>query len=82
MFAISFKLPAIEYLFGDSIAGILDYARFLPADFWGFNETVLDNFDFFAKKLPFIYNHSCLRRLIPGSRNYFIYCIAPKAIYL
>lgn len=50
MFAISFKLPAIEYLFGDSIAGILDYARFLPTGFWGFNETVLNDFDLFCQK--------------------------------
>lgn len=55
MFAISFKLPAIEYLFGDSIAGILDYAQFLPTDFWGFNETILNDFDLFCQKAtPYI----------------------------
>lgn len=50
MFAISFKLPAIEYIFRDSIAGILDYAQALPADFWGFNETVLNSFTLFCQK--------------------------------
>ncbi|MCH5720145.1 helix-turn-helix domain-containing protein [Niabella hibiscisoli] len=50
MFAVSFKLLAVEYIFGTSIAGILDYAEFLPTGFWNFSETDLENFDLFCQK--------------------------------
>lgn len=50
MFAISFKLPAVEYIFHHSIAGLLDYAEYLPADFWGFNANDLQDFDLFCQK--------------------------------
>lgn len=50
MFAISFKLLAIEYILRTSIAGIIDYAEFLPPGFWNFVEPDLDNFDLFCQK--------------------------------
>lgn len=50
LFCISFKLPAVEYLFGESIAGIINSGRFLPDGFWGFSENDLLDFDLFVKK--------------------------------
>lgn len=38
MFAISFKLPAIEYLFKTPLAGLLNSAEYLPAGFWDFDK--------------------------------------------
>ena len=50
IFAISFKLPAIEYLFKTSIADLVNQVRPLPADFWGFNSDDLQNFEDFHVK--------------------------------
>lgn len=50
MFAISFKLPAIEYLFGDEARGLLNSAKALPAGFWGFSDHDLDDFNLFCQK--------------------------------
>lgn len=50
MFAISFKLPAVEYIFHQAIAHLVDYAERLPGDFWGFEAADLLNFDLFCQK--------------------------------
>lgn len=50
MFAISFKLLAVEYIFHDSISGLLDYAEYLPVNFWDFNADDLHNFKSFCTK--------------------------------
>ncbi len=50
MFAISFKLPAAEYVFHNSISNLLNYAEHLPDDFWNFNITDLQSFELFCKK--------------------------------
>lgn len=50
IFSISFKLAAVEYIFKDSIAEYLDYAEFLPHDYWLFNENDLKDFDSFCLK--------------------------------
>lgn len=50
MFAISFKLPALEYLFGDDAPGLLNSAKGLPPDFWGFDDNDLNDFDLFCEK--------------------------------
>lgn len=50
MFAISFKLLAIEYIIDQTVSDLLNYAKYLPADFWGFNSTDLQNFDHFCEK--------------------------------
>lgn len=50
MFAISFKLPAIEYIIGISIANLLDTATYLPPGFWDFHEEDLRDFDLFCSK--------------------------------
>lgn len=50
IFAVSFKLPATEYIFHSSISNLLNYAAHLPADFWDFNAGDLDDFDLFHVK--------------------------------
>jgi AraC-like DNA-binding protein len=50
MFAVSFKLLAVEYIFQNSIANLLDYAAHLPTDFWNFNANDLNDFDLFHQK--------------------------------
>jgi AraC-like DNA-binding protein len=50
MFCISFKLLAVEYVFHEPIASILNSGRILPKDFWNFNEKDLDDFDLFCEK--------------------------------
>ena len=51
MFAVSFKLLAIEYIFKDSIAKLLDYAEHLPSGFWDIDGTDLDNFELCCQKV-------------------------------
>jgi len=49
-FVISFKLPAIEYVFHESITAILNSGKLLEDNFWGFSENDLDNFELFCEK--------------------------------
>ena len=51
IFAVSFKLPAIEYLLKINIAPYLNSAHNLPIDFWGFSAADLQDFDGFCKKV-------------------------------
>src|SRR4051812_29440217 len=50
IYAISFKLPAVEYIFGTTMAELLNTAQTLPGGFWGFIEDDLNNFDHFCQK--------------------------------
>lgn len=50
IFAISFKLPAIEYIFNQSISSLRNEISVLPDDFWGFEENDLSDFDAFCAK--------------------------------
>lgn len=50
MFCISFKLLAVEYIFHEPIANIINGGKPLPNDFWNFNENDLTDFDFFVQK--------------------------------
>ena len=50
MFVVSFRLPAVEYIFHETIAGIVDYGKILPEGFWGFSENDLEDFDCFMEK--------------------------------
>jgi AraC-like DNA-binding protein len=50
MFSISFKLPAIEYIFRDTISDIVNHGKLMPGDFWGFSEDDLKDFDLFVAK--------------------------------
>ena len=49
-FDINFKPLAVEYLLKDSIADVVNSARYLPDDFWGFNSDDLTDFSAFCKK--------------------------------
>ncbi|MEJ2882217.1 helix-turn-helix domain-containing protein [Pedobacter sp. GR22-6] len=49
-FSISFRPLAVEYLLKSSIAGFLNSAKEMPADFWGFHADDLNDFDAFYKK--------------------------------
>ncbi|MES2457504.1 MAG: AraC family transcriptional regulator [Bacteroidota bacterium] len=50
MFSIGFKLPAVEYIFHESISEIINHGKVLPVDFWGFKEEDLGDFDSFVAK--------------------------------
>ncbi|WP_343748646.1 AraC family transcriptional regulator [Fluviicola sp.] len=50
IFAVSFKLLAIEYVIQQPIADFLNRVIFLPDDFWGFNAGDLSDFDAFCSK--------------------------------
>jgi len=50
MFAVSFKLLAIEYLLDIKAASLLNAAHPLPADFWGITKNDLNDFENFCKK--------------------------------
>ncbi|MBZ4035537.1 AraC family transcriptional regulator [Flavobacterium sp. 17A] len=49
-FVISFKLPAIEYVFHESIAALLNSGKIVENYFWNFNKTDLENFELFCEK--------------------------------
>ena len=48
---VSLRLLAPEYLLRTSVAGLLNAARHLPADFWGFGPAALGDFDQFCARL-------------------------------
>ena len=50
MFAVSFKLLAIEYLLDTKAGFLLNTAQPLPADFWGITKEDLNDFEGFCKK--------------------------------
>lgn len=50
MFAVSFKLPATEYILKNTVSTLRDNATCLPADFWNFNANDLKDFDLFCQK--------------------------------
>ena len=50
IFAISFKLPATEYILHQQVAHLTDNVALLPLDFWGFCVDDLNDFDSFCKK--------------------------------
>lgn len=49
-FAISFNPLAIEYIFRQPMAGLVDSGKELPNDFWNFTIDDLDDFDAFCEK--------------------------------
>lgn len=50
MFTISFKLPAAEYIFRETISDIVNNGKLLPAGYWNFNADDLKDFDAFCTK--------------------------------
>jgi hypothetical protein len=51
MFAVSFKLLAIEYVLDMPIAEILNVRIFIPDNFWGISKNDLSDFEVFCNKL-------------------------------
>jgi AraC-like DNA-binding protein len=51
MFAVSFKLLAIEYLLHIKVASVLNDGYRLPADFWSVTNDDLNNFETFCHKV-------------------------------
>ncbi|UBM58369.1 AraC family transcriptional regulator [Marinilongibacter aquaticus] len=51
IFAVSFKLPAIEYLFPNGIADLLDDVSLLPENAFGISKTDLRDFKHFQNKI-------------------------------
>ena len=51
LFAISFKLLALEYLLDMKTASIVNNAQLLPADFWGITRYDLTDFENFHEKV-------------------------------
>ncbi len=51
IFAISFKLLAIEYLLDVKVSSLINTAQILPVDFWKIVPEDLNNFDSFCKKI-------------------------------
>ena len=50
MFAISFRLPAVEYLLETPVADIVNMVRVMPDGFWGFGAGDLEDFEGFCRK--------------------------------
>lgn len=50
-FAISFKLPAAEYLLGKSIAPLLNSGELITQGAWNISKSCFDNFDRFTRDL-------------------------------
>ncbi|WP_108929843.1 helix-turn-helix domain-containing protein [Leptospira johnsonii] len=51
MFAVSFKLLAIEYLLDFEVGFLLNSERQLPSNFWGISENDLSDFEGFSQKI-------------------------------
>lgn len=51
MFAVSFKLLAIEYLLNFTVASAINDGHHLPTGFWGITKSDLSNFENFCQKI-------------------------------
>lgn len=51
MFAVSFKLLAVEYLLDEKAASLLNNAHAMPTDFWEIKKGDLDDFESFCGKV-------------------------------
>lgn len=51
IFAISFKLLAIEYILHTKVSLLLNHGSYLPSDFWGITADDLNDFESFCNKV-------------------------------
>ncbi len=51
IYAVSFKLLAIEYLIDMPVSSLVNYGRLLPNDFWGITRNDLTDFETFCTKV-------------------------------
>jgi len=77
IFAVSFKLLAVEYVLETSIAKQLNVPLLLPADFWDINRKDLDNFENFTKKIADKIHHILKGKIIDERKRKLF-----NAIYL
>ena len=71
IFAISFKLLAVEYILHTHISTILDGAKQLPTDFLGFNADDLRRYDTFCTKASDILKEQVKKDLDSRKRKLF-----------
>ena len=64
MFAVSFKLPAVEYILRFPIADIVNKAKEQPTGFWGFHADILHDFEVFCTKAA-----QQIRTLLPDAMD-------------
>lgn len=67
-FVISFKLLAVEYVFHESIADLLNSGKLFENNFWDFNENDLNDFELFCEKAS-AKIHSLLLKKIDGRKQ-------------
>lgn len=77
-FSISFNPLAVEYVFQHGVADILNSGKQLPAGFWGFSETDLDDFKLFCRKASEKIK-SLLPEIIDGRKRKLFEVIFSKA---
>jgi len=51
MFAVSFKLLAVEYVLDLKLSSLLNNASLLPSDYWGITKSDLNDFDTFCRNV-------------------------------
>lgn len=60
-FVISFNLLAVEYIFHGTISKLLNNAKDLPENFWGFNVKDLNNFEQFCTKATTVIRQAVIK---------------------
>ena len=70
-YAVSFNPLAIEYLFNQSIANIIDAGKILPGNFWGFQIDDLNDFESFCQKMTQKINVLLPDKIDERKRNLF-----------
>ena len=71
IFGVSFKLPAIEYVFNTHIAHLLNLAEVMPPGFWDISREDLTNFDGFCQKIHHKINRLLQTEIDPRKRKLF-----------
>ncbi len=70
-FAVSFKLPAVEYIFHEPVSDIVNKGKILYDDFWGFSPDDLNNFESFCNKATQKIQSLCTKEIDPRKKKLF-----------
>jgi AraC-like DNA-binding protein len=70
-FVISFKLPAVEYVFHESVAALVNSGKVLENDYWDFNENDLENFELFCEKASLKINSLLVKEIDNRKKKLF-----------
>ena len=90
IFAISFRLPAVEYILQQSVAPLINHGQQLPPGYWDFNLQDLHDFDTFydkaaraiLKRIPLNPDHRKLtlfRELYTANGSHSVSTLSEKA---